>query len=137
MVLFKMTFWTLIFVKDIHIVCKNMTRNGPKRVILKSTTNFFVTDVISNTRWISGLMPNLIKKSWTDSTLSKPYESNSYAYIFCPCCIEIQRFLLGYTFVENNILPPFICHFFKFLRSNWVCNHMIWKQVLLFSFLGD
>ena len=26
----------LIFVKDIHIVCKNMTRNGPKRVILKS-----------------------------------------------------------------------------------------------------
>ena len=33
--------------KDIHVVCKKITRNGPKRVILKSTTNFYVTDVIT------------------------------------------------------------------------------------------
>ena len=31
--------------KDIHVVCKKKTRNGPKRVILKSTTNFYGTDV--------------------------------------------------------------------------------------------
>jgi hypothetical protein len=33
-------------VKDIHVVCKKKTKNGPKRVIFKSTTNFYGTDVI-------------------------------------------------------------------------------------------
>ena len=31
--------------KYIHVVSKKMTRNGPKRVILKSTTIFYGTDV--------------------------------------------------------------------------------------------
>ena len=30
----------LIFVKDIHAVCKEMTRNGPKMVIFEEWFNF-------------------------------------------------------------------------------------------------
>ena len=90
--------------KDIHVVYKKMTRNGPKTVILKSTTNFYGTDVMYLNS-ISAFL-SIVKFKQQHFNLASPLKLNWHEFMWWPYFVVTDLTEIYMIFKDQIILAP-------------------------------